>query len=402
MKAGIYIQEAYYIEFDHFGQLRIVGPNNHLHFGAVGLSRDEIEIQSVEPGPDNGAIISGYFKAQALFFHDPAMGHIRKVRDLIKPANHPGQITLDEVVRRHPGELAPSFIGYEETTDGPALTYRRTYGDRWYGFRLELQKGTKLHRSINRRGFDLESPGPRISFRLIPQSHPTPHPGIGQIFSKLDEPRKPALKEIWESTDREIQHMLRYRKTSGFDYGTVFPRDWMESADLGEGDLLPSARHYMYLESLKHVDYRGRGWHENIVGEYNYLQKREIVKVEDSLEQLVREAESAKERLKTLVRQAKSNYINRNMVDIEPHYLIGFNSMMDKVDSPTLDNLRSVAKYVKQEADSQQLITFKKIPGILKRHKDESYFSAGNWRDGDGAYKRIHPVIAPYDVNVVF
>ncbi|HSX48434.1 MAG TPA: hypothetical protein VLF41_02950, partial [Candidatus Nanoarchaeia archaeon] len=46
--------------------------------------------------------------------------------------------------------------------------------------------------------------------------------------------------------------------------------------------------------------------------------------------------------------------------------------------------------------------TFKKIPGILKRHKDESYFSAGNWRDGDGAYKRIHPVIAPYDVNVVF
>src|SRR5207245_1234688 len=96
-------------------------------------------------------------------------------------------------------------------------------------------------------------------------------------------------------------------------------------------------------------------------------------------------------------------YIIRNMVDIEPRYLFALDSLPHSVFSQQdLDRAKRVARFIVLQAGSNQLITFKKIPRLMRRHKYDEYYNAGNWRDSESAFQRVHQVIAPYDVNVVF
>ncbi|HUC20156.1 MAG TPA: hypothetical protein VMR98_01515, partial [Candidatus Polarisedimenticolaceae bacterium] len=53
-------------------------------------------------------------------------------------------------------------------------------------------------------------------------------------------------------------------------------------------------------------------------------------------------------------------------------------------------------------ATTKNIITFKELPHLLRRHREEQYYVKGNWRDSDWAYRQIHPQLAPYDVNAVF
>jgi len=62
--------------------------------------------------------------------------------------------------------------------------------------------------------------------------------------------RKKRLKNM-ERTEIELRHLLEWGKTSGDRFGTIFPRDWMEAADLGYHDLASEVRDYMYEQSLK-------------------------------------------------------------------------------------------------------------------------------------------------------
>ena len=52
LKPGLWIEGAYYVDFDNLGQLRIVGPNNHLHFGSVGVYRVTTAARSESFSPE--------------------------------------------------------------------------------------------------------------------------------------------------------------------------------------------------------------------------------------------------------------------------------------------------------------------------------------------------------------
>lgn len=403
----LWIEGAYYVDFDHQGQLRIVGPNNHLHFSPVGLYRQkDIVVDKVYC--HNGVVrIEGEFKKNELFFHDPAMGHIRKVRDAIE---HKGthNSTFAQVAARKPLELAPNYIGVEKAQTGPTVVYKRLYGRHWYGVKMHFPAEVELVRDQSHYGFKISSSKP-IKFVLEPGTDHIPSVGPKKVL-KTGQPSFEGLKShakaaasMWQRTGIEIEHMVQYRKTSGIYFGTVFPRDWMESADLGALDLTPAARRFMYHESLSHVDRRGVGWHEDIVGEYRYEERRQLAKIAASLEEVTQNGQKAQGRLKALVTRAKASYINRFMVDIEPRYMLGLDVILSRpAKEHDLSRIQRVARYVLHEADKKDLITFKRIPDLFRRHRHDEYFSNGNWRDSNEAFKKIHPILAPYDVNVVF
>jgi hypothetical protein len=146
------------------------------------------------------------------------------------------------------------------------------------------------------------------------------------------------------------------------------------------------------------------GWHEDMVGEYHFEQHDKLGQAERSLDDLVAEAEAIKDQIKGWVGRLRQMYITRNMIDIEPRYLVGLAAGgFTDLDQDTLTRLRRIAGYIMSQADTHDLITFKKVPDVFKRHRlDKEYHHDGNWRDSEYGHLMVHPVIAPYDVNVVF
>src|SRR5690606_21278000 len=149
-----------------------------------------------------------------------------------------------------------------------------------------------------------------------------------------------------------------------------FPRDWIESADLGKDDLTQDTVDYMYAQSMRFVSETGEGWHEDVVGEYK-------TKVADM-----------------------SMHIDRKMIDIEPRYILGLKRLSKKflTNEENHAKLRLVAHYILANAREQDYITFKKRPS----ETEEEYHPVGNWRDSYYAFPRQKSPLAPYDVNCVF
>lgn len=407
LQTNMWIEGAYYVDFDKLGQLRIVGPNNHLHYGAVDLYRDQIDIKSTY-SQDNQFVIEGFFLTNELFLHDPAIGHIKRVRDLTEI---PGKAAPNflAIYRRYPTDLAPNYIGLEDTAAGYQINYKRIYQDHWYGARIVLEPGTTVHRHERKRGYLLKSPRATIGFKLMTDADELPQSHLSNVVSgrpldtKMFGAKKSAIDHLLDRTMLEATHLIKNNKTSGFDYGTVFPRDWMEAADLGVGDLTPAAVGYMYHKAYQFINPQGLGWHENIVGEFEYEKEQEAQGLTQSLDDLVDQSNRVSRSLRELVGQITEMYITRNMVDIEPRYLFALESVPPKLLSAhDLERAKKVAHFILLQATTSDIITFKKIPRLMRRHKYDEYYSAGNWRDSETAFLKVHPVLAPYDVNVVF
>jgi hypothetical protein len=159
----------------------------------------------------------------------------------------------------------------------------------------------------------------------------------------------------------------------------------------------------MYHKALELTDEHGQGWHENSVGEMEAEQTEELDVLDQNLDELIDASSRLSHSIKSMIEQLRRLYINRNMIDIEPHYLLGLRLIKpEDISEPDADRMRRVARYVLDHAERNDLITFKRVPTFFKRHRDDDYTHEGNWRDSREAYKMIHPVIAPYDVNVVF
>jgi hypothetical protein len=137
----------------------------------------------------------------------------------------------------------------------------------------------------------------------------------------------------------------------------------MEAADIGHHDLTPEVKSYMYEESLKNVNSRGEGWHEDVVGEFKY--EYEI---------------------------SGKDILDRHMIDIEPHYLMNIEYLSQDfwLKKENRKKMHLVARYILRQAKARGHITFK---------KDND---TGNWRDSGDAFRKVSEVIAPFDVNAVF
>jgi hypothetical protein len=407
LQTDLWIEGAYYVDFDKFGQLRIVGPNNHLHFGSVGIYKNQIAIDSVY-SEDQELVIKGRLLASKLFFHDPAIGAIPHVRHFTDRPGHQG-MPFDEIIRRDPADLAPNFIESEVERSGYEIIYKRLYQRHWYGVRLELAPGVSIDRHERRRGYMLTTNDADIGFTLTTDTDQRPgrplervvraKPYGTNVFGRL----KPQVDRLMDRTAIEITHLVNANKTSGFDYGTVFPRDWMEAADLGQYGLEPEAIRYMYHRAFEFVNPQGVGWHENIVGEFEFEKKQEMTQLSTSLDDLVERSSRIRSALQELIGQVEEMYVIRSMIDIEPRYVLGLGVLsIEDLGGVDIERLRKVARFILLQAEHNELITFKKMPILLRRHKHDEYYLSGNWRDSEAAFKRIHPVVAPYDVNVVF
>jgi hypothetical protein len=371
----------YYVDFDEYNQFRIIGPNNHLFLGLVDIPRHKIRIKNLKL-KNSHLIVEGTFQTRILNLYYPAMDDMRTVRELISKEEG-YQVTFLDLRTKYFDRLVPTVVR-SILKDKKILIFRRHYEEHlYYQTSFEFPPSVNIKKiSKPYKGFQLETKKEGIDFILQAKTndlHPKRFKRFFlyekedfnlEIFGKFRE----IVERFWEETGSQIEHLITWGKTSGDRFGTIFPRDWMEGADLGLHDLQEEVRSYMYEASLKNVNQKGEGWHEDVVGEYRY--EHEI---------------------------AGRDIFDRHMIDIEPHYLMGLEKLPEAflAQRKNREKLRRVARYLTEKARKNDLITFAKLPP-QEQTKEEKYWTSGNWRDSPWAYKKISPLIAPFDVNAVF
>ncbi|MCK4592726.1 hypothetical protein KAT63_04820 [Candidatus Parcubacteria bacterium] len=362
---NLWISGGYYVDFDAYEQFRVIGPNNHLYCGLIDIPRHKITINSVRD-KDNVLYIKGHFNSQKVNLYYPAMDDMRTVREEI------GSETFLQIREKIYDRLVPQFVRKTKKDGRTFLKFKRRFGRKYYQTIFEFNIGIEI-KKIKRpfAGFEISANLKKIPFVIKASTNDINYNKIKkvslidkkdfdfQIFGK----KKDLIEKIWTQTEIEIKHLLEWKKTSGDRFGTIFPRDWMEAADIGYHDLTPEARGYMYEESLKNVNVKGEGWHEDVVGEFKY--EYEI---------------------------SGKDILDRHMIDIEPKYLmnIGYLPQSFWMKKDNRKKMHLVAKYILKQSKEKNHITFKK------------YNDTGNWRDSGDAFRKISEVVAPFDVNAVF
>lgn len=379
LEPDLWLERGYYVDFDQHGQFRIIGPNNHLYCGLIDIPRHKIAISSVTAPSDDVVEVVGHFTDRRVNLYYPAMDDIRTMRNIS------GKLTFLETRREIFDRLVPQHVRLLRREGRAALEFSRHYAEHyWYRCTFTFPAGVHV-RTIHRpyAGYQLTGRARGVPFTITAQTNDLRERiKVGQFFAQdaqalpfhIFRSGEKRIRAIWTRTQAEIEHLLTWGKTSGDRFGTIFPRDWMESADLGIHDLTPEARSAMYRASLKNVSPSGEGWHEDVVGEYRHE-----------------------------FRLAGRDIFDRHMIDIEPHYLLGLDQLPEDflLDAPTRQTMQRVARYLLRQARSKPFITFKRLPPE-SRTDTEEYHVSGNWRDSAWAFKKISPTIAPFDVNAVF
>lgn len=382
LEKDLWIAGGFYVDFDQLGQFRIIGPNNHLYLGLIDIPRHKIRIDSVSSTPADKLEVKGSFVSRAINFYLPAMDDIREIRGLIKADFGVGATRSFLDLRRiYPNKAVPTTVT-QGRNDFKRLTFKRSYGDKWYSVSLFLPRSVSVRKLTKPyRGYRLTSLKKEIPFKFVAETNDLAVRNTEcqcSLPSNLDfkkfGPRKAFIKKFYKRTKIEIEHLINWGKTSGDRFGTVFPRDWLEALILGSGDFPKPVLDFMLKKTLTHVDSSGRGWHEDVVGEYKY--EHELM---------------------------GKDLINRSMVDIEPLYFLAlpFVSSDFWQDEEAVEKLARVARYILRKAANQDFIVFKKLPR-KKQTETQKYYQTGNWRDSSWAFKRVGDPLAPFDVNVVF
>ncbi len=372
---NLWIEDGYYVDFDAFGQFRIIGPNNHLYCGLIDIPRHKININSIK-SKDNILQINAVFNSSSVNLYYPAMDDMRTVREL---AIRKTFLNIREEIY---DRMVPQIVKKSRKDGKILLKFKRMYGEKYYqtifefGGDVIIKKikrpfaGYKIfvpHLASPKRGGNVE----KIIFTIKASTNDINFHKLNKVsiidvsnfdFSVFGEKEK-IIKEMWKRTEFEIKHLLEWKKTSGDRFGTIFPRDWIEAADLGHHDLTPEAKSYMYEQSLKNVNKKGEGWHEDVIGEFKHEYE-----------------------------MSGKNVFDRHMIDIEPHYLMGIEYLSQDfwLKKENRKKMYLVARYILRQAEARDYICFKKNN------------VTGNWRDSEDAFRRVSEIIAPFDVNAVF
>ena len=362
---NLWIEGGYYVDFDAFGQFRIIGPNNHLYCGLIDIPRHKMNINSIK-SKNNILQINADFNSDRVNLYYPAMDDMRTVRVL---AVRKTFLNIREEIY---DRMVPQIVRRSKKNGKTLLKFKRVYGKKYYQTIFEFDENIVV-KKIKRpfAGFKVSAESKKIKFIIKASTNDINFHKLNKIsiinindfnFNIFGEEEK-IIREMWERTEFEMKHLLEWKKTSGDRFGTIFPRDWMEAADLGHHDLASETKSYMYEQSLKNVSKRGEGWHEDVVGEFKHEYE-----------------------------MSGKDIFDRHMIDIEPHYLIGLEYLPQNfwVKQENRKKIRLVAKYVLEQAKTHNYIVFKK-------NND-----TGNWRDSGDAFRRASKIIAPFDVNAVF
>ena len=365
LNKNLWISGGYYVDFDAYEQFRIIGPNNHLYCGLIDIPRHKITISSIKD-KDNILCVKGFFNTQKINLYYPAMDDMRTVREEI------GAETFLQIRKRIYDRLVPQFVRKTKKDGKTFLKFKRRYGRKYYQTIFEFNGNIEVEKIKKPfAGFKIRAKSKKIAFIIKANTNDLNNNRIKKVslinkkdfdFQVFGEKEK-LVERIWTQTEVEIKHLLEWEKTSGDRFGTIFPRDWMEAADIGHHDLTSEVKSYMYEESLKNVNSKGAGWHEDVVGEFKY--EYEV---------------------------SGKDILDRHMIDIEPHYLMNVKYLSQNfwLKKENRKKMHLVARYILKQARERGHITFK---------KDND---TGNWRDSGNAFRRLSDVIAPFDVNAVF
>lgn len=367
-----YIKDNYYFDIDLTNQLRISGPENHLFLGITFPPKTVATVKDYYLQKGN-LHIELELDTSALTFPLPLVTDIRTLRKYTEQL-HP-RPTYAELVQSQTAELLPESI---KCFQEKGITYLELFNyftddeghKKKYGSILSVESPNDLE--LKEQNVSLRGKAPlKLKIRTLTNIHIQ-----GKLRKKIFSssyflPRdlfNDELLNLYDQSQQFVEHLVRAKKTSSFEYGTIFPRDWIESADLGTGDLSQDTVDYMYVQSMKHISDRGEAWHEDVIGAFKN-------KLND-----------------------KNEYIDRKMIDIEPRYILGMRQVSKKflTNNEVQKKLRLVAQYLLNIADKEELISFKQVSGSEEFHK------VGNWRDSLFAYPAQKSPLSPYDVNCVF
>ena len=363
---NLWIEGGYYVDFDAFGQFRIIGPNNHLYCGLIDIPRHKININSIKSKDDNSLQINAVFNSNSVNLYYPAMDDMRTVRVLAV------QKTFLEIRGEIYDRMVPQIVRKSKKDGKILLKFKRVYGSKYYQTIFEFGDDVAI-KKIKRpfAGFKISTKSEKIAFAIKANTNDINFHKLNKISAvdinnfnfNVFGKEKEIIKEIWNRTEFEIKHLLEWKKTSGDRFGTIFPRDWMEAADLGHHDLTPEVKSYMYEQSLKNISKKGEGWHEDVIGEFKHEYE-----------------------------MSGKDIFDRHMIDIEPHYLIGLSYLSQNfwLKKENRKKMRLVARYILKQAKAGDYIIFEKNN------------VTGNWRDSDDAFRKVSEIIAPFDVNAVF
>lgn len=386
ISTNLWLEGGFYIDIDHMEQFRVVGPGDHFYFGMINEKENirNYEITDVfSKGED--LFIKGYFFGPKAKFYFPVMGDIRTLRTYMYEKLKKIR-TFFEIRKNFPEVLLPERVIQSQRNNETSLKFERRFGSNYYGSELILDNKTKIIKNTSYFLFSSDKPIINFSLRLY-ASNFFRQEIFGNIFlkksidfKKLNSQGEKA-KAILNRARIEVDHLLKYKKTSGFDYGTIFPRDWTETAMLGYDDFTEETLNYIIKKSLRYVDEKGKGWHEAGVGEYAYSRS-----------------------LKNLP------LVTREMIDIEPRYILTFGMFPEifKKDKILLSKIKRVASFLLGKAGKYPIIKCQEISfqcGQVKNGERPKAlrFKSGNWRDSISAYlKSNSSCIIPYDVNAVF
>lgn len=367
-----YLKGNYYFDIDLQNQLRIAGPQNHLLLGISFPADINIDVVSSEIVKEE-LLIELTAQAEELSLTIPLVTDMRTLRSHVEPVIPTP--TYNQLVEKGIVEVLPQKIDRGIKDGKKFVSFKNIYNDQ---IGQELEYGA-LVAVNNDSDITLENNYLKISGQkpitiwietksnvFVEDSLQTP---IFQASAEMPSDIFPnELLDLYSYAGEHIEHLIKTKKTSGFEYGTIFPRDWIESADLGYRDLSQDTIDYMYRQSMKYISETGEAWHEDLVGQYRS-------KIID-----------------------QSLHIDRKMIDIEPKYLLGFRVLSTSflMTDAVREKLKLVGNYIINLAEQRDLITFKEVA-----NEPDQYQFIGNWRDSYHAFPRQKSPLAPYDVNCV-
>jgi hypothetical protein len=369
-----YIKDDYYFDIDGLNQLRITGPENHLLLG-IGFPSDiEISVEEYLKTKKDELRITLSLPVKELEIPIPLVSNIRTLRNLIEPVVP--RPTYKDLVEAGKKEVMPKKIKTTVKKDMRIISFLKSYTDdqgkkKIYGADIIVPSNNKI--DIRQKSIKINADEPiKLIIKTITNIKLEGRIGTPIFLEYHDLPKEilsPFLISLYQELKNHIEHLIKTKKTSSFEYGTIFPRDWVESADLGDKDLSPETVDYMYEQSMSYISEIGEGWHEDAVGEY----KANLVD--------------------------KQIHIDRKMIDIEPRYILGMREVSKNflTKEENIKKLRLVAQFILNNAREREFITFKK-----RAESENEYFPVGNWRDSYYAFPRQKSPLAPYDVNCVF
>lgn len=364
------VRGNYYVDIDNNHQLRITGPGNHLLCGISLPTTTKPTITHSKLTYDT-LTLTLELDEKKVTTHLPLVTDIRTLRSLTEPIIPTPLYT--QLAENYPEQVMPEQIKEDSDAQSNSYTFTNSYhdgADYTYGCRIFLSN--KYASTIDGNILTISSQQKPLKIKLQTISNITVETledsSLFQV-SELDSGSlDPRIYDFYEQSGQDIDHLVRTKKTSSFEYGTIFPRDWIEAADLGEDDFTQKTFDYMYEQSMKYVNDKGEGWHEEIIGQY---------------------------KTKT---EHKSDLVDRKMIDIEPHYILGMSHLssdfLNRSDIHT--KFIAIAQFVIHNAQEQNLISFK------RQKETDGYYLVGNWRDSEKAFYNQKSPLSPYDVNCVF